>query len=491
MKICVLQPDYSTSVVDYKNYDPPRNLSHLLPDDFQVDHVFLNKATTYRQIKELKKQGYDIFVNLCQGYLDWDIPSIDVVIALEQLNLPYTGPSSNLYDPPKELMKYVSYCQGINTPASVVAETLTDIEKACRDLTFPLFVKPAAAGDSLGIDEKSYVTTEIELKNKAADIIENFDQALIEEYIQGREFTVLVAANPNAHLSPIIYQPLEFVFSEGERFKTYDLKVTQHHPESNIPCTDPQLDFRLREAAKQIFLGFNGVGYARLDFRVNESEEIFFLEINFACCVFYQEGIQGEGSADYILKYDGVGQSGFLKHIIDEGIVRHQRRQKKYKRRGNTISGYGIYAVTEIKAGELVWQGEETAQRIVTRSYVQSYWNTSEQEVFQRYAYPLSEEVFILWSENPTEWAPQNHSCEANTAYRGLNVYAVRDIAAGEELTLDYSTFCDGNMLEFQCQCQSPNCRGIIRGTPLNSVTRREQELISARTLPLKEYKNP
>jgi len=40
MKICVLQPDYSTSTVDYKNYDPPRDLSRLLPGH-EVDHIFL------------------------------------------------------------------------------------------------------------------------------------------------------------------------------------------------------------------------------------------------------------------------------------------------------------------------------------------------------------------------------------------------------------------------------------------------------------------
>ena len=51
MKICVLQPDYSTSDVDYKNYDPPRNLSKLLPDD-EVHHVFLNKLSTYQQLKK-------------------------------------------------------------------------------------------------------------------------------------------------------------------------------------------------------------------------------------------------------------------------------------------------------------------------------------------------------------------------------------------------------------------------------------------------------
>ena len=36
---------------------------------------------------------------------------------MELLNLPFTGPTSLLYDPPKELMKYVAYTEGINTPA--------------------------------------------------------------------------------------------------------------------------------------------------------------------------------------------------------------------------------------------------------------------------------------------------------------------------------------------------------------------------------------
>lgn len=476
MKICVLQPDYSQSrfTLDYKNYEPPRNLSHLLPED-QVDHVFLNKATTYRQLKDLKKQGYDIFVNLCTGCLDWDVPSIDVIVALEQLNLPYTGPTFDLYDPGKELMKFVAYSAGVRTPAFVKAETLADVERACQNLQFPLFVKPAASSDSLGIDHQSYVTTKEALQSKVAELIANFGQVLIDEYIPGREFTVLVAANPEDRRSPITYQSLEFVFPEGEQFKTYDLKVRQHHPDSNIPCSDSELDLRLREAAKNIFLTFNGVGYARLDFRVNEQKEIFFLEINFNPSIFFEEG--EEASADYILKFSDNGQTKFLKYIIAEGIDRYKRRDKKFKVRGSSISGYGIYAVTDLKAGEIIFQGEEYPKRIVTRDYVQSHWSTSEQEEFRQYAVPLSEEVFIFWDENPANWTPQNHSCEPNIGYRGLNIYALNDIAVGEELTVDYATIENENFPEFQCQCGSPKCRGIIRGTPGNSVTQRQKKL--------------
>src|SRR5882672_10760764 len=119
MKVCVLQPDYSTTSVDYKNYDPPRDLTSLLSNGDKVVHVFLNKLTTYKQLKSLSKEGFDIFVNLCEGYLEWEIPSIDVIHTLDTLNLPYTGPSPVLYDPTTPLMKYVAYCAGVNTPASV------------------------------------------------------------------------------------------------------------------------------------------------------------------------------------------------------------------------------------------------------------------------------------------------------------------------------------------------------------------------------------
>ena len=194
MKVCVLQPDYSTTAVDYKNYDPPRNLSALLPGA-EVDHVFLNKLTTYNQLKQLSKKNYDIFVNLCEGYLEWEVPSIDVIYFLELLNLPFTGPSSVLYDPPKELMKYVAYTEGVSTPAYALIQELRDISRSCRHLKYPLFVKPAKAGDSLGIDEFSLVDNEDELYKKAAEIIEEYGPLLVEEYIEGREFTVMLVAN--------------------------------------------------------------------------------------------------------------------------------------------------------------------------------------------------------------------------------------------------------------------------------------------------------
>ena len=473
MKVCVLQPDYSTSAVDYQYYDPPRNLSSLLPGA-EVDHVFLNKLTTYKQLKALQHKGYDIFVNLCEGYLEWEVPSIDVIYTLELLQLPFTGPSTLLYDPPKERMKYVAFCEGVLTPAYVLIEKEEDLVTACTQLRFPLFIKPAKAGDSLGIDEHSLVHTREELAEKVRSIQNEYEQLLAEEYIAGREFTVLIAANADGKTATT-FKPVEFIFPEGFAFKTYALKTSELHPDANIPCTDPVIEEQLREAAQRIFKGFNGSGYARLDFRLNEKGELYFLEINFTCSVFYSDGY--EGSADYIVKYDGIGQAAFLRLMIAEGMARHQRIQKKYIIKGNAIAGYGIYATKHIKAKDLIFNGEGLSQRLITRRHVEENWNNTEKEIFRRYAYPVSNEVFLLWDNDPSAWAPQNHSCQPNTAYDGLNVIAICAIAPGQELTLDYSSFLDERMEPFQCRCGATNCRGLVTGLPGNSVTAREIKL--------------
>ncbi len=473
MKICVLQPDYSTTGVDYKNYDPPRDLSVLIPEH-EVHTVFLNKLSTYSQLKELSKQGYDVFVNLCEGYLEWEVPSIDVIYTLEILNLPFTGPTTKLYDPPKELMKYLAFCEGVKTPGYVIIRTLPDVDEAVKHLSFPLFVKPAKAGDSLGVDEHSLVHNKIELQQKCICILEEYGPLLVEEYIAGREFTVLVAANTDEH-SCTVFRPIEYIFPKGKEFKTYSLKTSELHPDCNVPCTDEVLDKQLREATAKIFKGFSGVGYARLDFRVNDKNEVYFLEINFTCSVFYKDGY--EGSADYILKFDGIGQAGFLRHIIAEGIARHERKKKSYYIKGNSIAGYGIYASRDINAGEIIFKGEGRSQRIITKRFVEKNWTEDEKLHFRRYAYPISDETFILWDEDPAEWAPQNHCCDPNTFFDGLNVLAIIPISKDQELTLDYANFLDDEMEPFDCQCGSPNCRKTVSGQPGNSLTLREKNL--------------
>lgn len=460
MRICVLQPSYAGSSCDYQRYDPPRDLSRLLPGH-EFHHEFLHKISAFGRIKALQRRGFDIYVNLCEGYRDSDVPSIDVVHALEDLNLPFTGPTSRLYDPTKDLMKLVALSSGVAVPAWHLVGVGDDLRTATRTLRFPLFVKPSAYGDSLGIDEHSLVATPEELQRQVSAKLPEFGRLLVEEYVDGREFTVLVAADPDPARPAAAFTPIEFVFPPGPHFKTYDLKVRQFHPECNVPCKEPGLADRLKAAALQVFAGFTGEGYARMDFRVDADGRVFFLEANFTCSVFYPEGYQG--SADYILAFDGVGQGGFLRAIIDEGLARHARRQLPYAVRSSG-NGFAMFAARDLACGSVVFEGEGRAQRIVTRAHVEQTWSAEDRDVFYRYAYPISPDVFVLWDTEPAGWAPQNHSCDPNTEFVGLNLVARRDIRSGEELTVDYGTFYDRHMTPFDCGCGSPNCRRRVFG---------------------------
>lgn len=59
-----------------------------------------------------------------------------------------------------------------------------------------------------------------------------------------------------------------------------------------------------------------------------------------------------------------------------------------------------------------------------------------------------------------------NHSCQPSAGIRlveqGYLVIALRDIAAHEEITYDYSTYCSGSRESFSCMCHADNCRGVI-----------------------------
>jgi D-alanine-D-alanine ligase-like ATP-grasp enzyme len=475
MKVCVLQASYEKSEMlqDYARHDPPRNLSALAPD-WSFEHVFLDKGTVYRRLKELKKDGFDIFVNLCEGHLEWDVPSIDVIHALESLDVPFTGPPSRLYEPRKEMLKLIARYAQVPTPQFVLARNEADVTRAASRLRFPLFVKPNEGGDSFGIDDDSLCPDTASLTRKGSEMLGRFEAILIEEFLPGREFSVLVASNPADVKAPRVYQPVEFSFPAGVRFKSYDLKNTQFHPECNVPVTDPALEQALMDAARRVFINHSGTGYCRMDFRLDSTGKPHVIDANFTCSVFYPEGFYG--TADYILSQDGTGPAGFLRHIVAEGIARHRARHPVYTIRNDGVSGLGIEAVRNIARGEIVFQGEERPQSIVTKRWVDEHWNETDKQTFAEYAYPLDDEVFILWSNNPQDWAPQNHCCDPNTGYAGLNVVALRAISAGEELTLDYADFCNETAASFECTCGASNCRGVVSGTPGNSVFLRESK---------------
>lgn len=474
MKVCVLQASYERSDIlrDHAQYDPPRDLSHLAPE-WSFTNLFLHKATVYNQLRDAKKQGFDLYVNLCEGHATWDIAGVDVIHALDSLDLPYTGPRADLYEPRKDALKLVARYAGVRTPRFAAVSTVDEVAREIRHLRFPLFVKPNGSGDSWGIDAASYCNDLAAVQSKTAELLTQNDSVLIEEFLGGREFSALVAADPDDPKNPLVYPPVEFRFPDGESFKTYELKNTRFLPDSNARLADAALEAAVKKAAQQFFVTYGAAGYCRMDFRLDQDGAPNILDANFTCSVFYPDGYYG--TADYILKLDSGGAPAFFRHIVREGVARWKARHAAYVVRNDGLSGLGIEAARAIGKGEVVFKGEERSQRIATRRWVEANWTAEEKIAFAQYAYPLDEEVFILWSDDPMEWAPQNHSCDPNCGYDGLNVVALRDIAKGDELTLDYADFCSETSAEFPCACGAANCRGYVKGSPGNSVALREQ----------------
>jgi len=118
--------------------------------------------------------------------------------------------------------------------------------------------------------------------------------------------------------------------------------------------------------------------------------------------------------------------------------------------RRSGIDGLGAFALRPFRAGEVVLRWD-TSER-VPRSRVPDLPDSE-----KKYLHPYDEESLIV-VQPPERYV--NHSCDNNTVVRDFCDVAVRDIAAGEEVTSDYEA--DGAGLKFECRCGSAECRGSI-----------------------------
>ena len=125
-------------------------------------------------------------------------------------------------------------------------------------------------------------------------------------------------------------------------------------------------------------------------------------------------------------------------------------------REDKTIEGRGMFAREPIAKGEriTIWGGD-----VVDRAQFEKLGEHQKRQSAQ------VEEDFYLVSSKPGGGDYINHSCDPNAGLDGqIVIRAMRDIAAGEEVTIDYA-MCDGDPTdEFECLCGSPRCRRIVTG---------------------------
>ncbi len=319
MRICLLTTQ-DLDAVPFPADDWPCDPRPFLPEASWHLQV-LEKATSAETVTALVEEGFDLFFNLCDGAADEETPGIEVVETLERMRVPFTGATSAYYEPSRVRMKEACAAQGIPTPAFVLASDAKDVERAAATLRFPLFVKHHSSYASVSLSRASRVVTPAGLRRQARKIITRHGKALIEEFIDGSETTVLVVENPDDPMRPTTYTPLQYRFPEGESFKHAKLKWVDYDALSSFPVEDPVLEARLRDVSARFFVELNGASFGRCDLRVDADGTPYMLEINPNCGVYYPE--TDPGSADLILARDPAGHAGFTRRIVAAAFKRH------------------------------------------------------------------------------------------------------------------------------------------------------------------------
>lgn len=231
------------------------------------------------QIKELQ---IDFVFNIAEGFggrsREAHIPSL-----LEMIKIPYSGsdPLGLAVTLEKGITKRIAASLAIPTPSFWVLEGMEDLSKVPQH--FPSFVKPLWQGSSKGIRRTSRVENSEDLEREVERLFENYagDGVMVEEYVEGREFTVGVVGNK----SPEVIGIMEIAFRDPrQKDFCYSLEVKRNWKDEVEYHVPPRLDRRVEAAicksAVQLFRTLKLRDVARFDFRMDPKGLFYFLEVN-------------------------------------------------------------------------------------------------------------------------------------------------------------------------------------------------------------------
>ncbi len=264
----------------------------------------------------------DIVFNLLeefQGIVTYDQ---HVVAYLELLKQPYTGcnPRGMMISRDKVLSKQVLAYHRIPTPRFALLPRGRRY-RIPRRLQYPLFVKSATEDASLGIAQASVVYDAQKLAERVEFIHEQINSdALVEEYIEGRELYVGVLGNQRLNTFPV--WEMDFGTLPGmmagiaTRKVKWDRQYQSKHGIRTARAKDlPNgADALFDRMAKRIFRALYLSGYARMDFRMRADGSIFVLEANCNPNLSYGEDFAESAAAA------GVPYGNLLERIMRLGL---------------------------------------------------------------------------------------------------------------------------------------------------------------------------
>jgi len=234
-----------------------------------------------------KKNRVDMVFNIAEGkhgrFRESEVPAV-----LDYLNIPYTGSEtfSLALALNKALTKKILRAENIPTPNFQLF--VKGDEELSADLAFPLIVKPNCEGSAKGINKTNVVNNKDELFKKVRECIDIYRQeALVEEFIEGKELTVGILENGKTRVLPILEIDFSNCKKSGEYFYSWKMKEFQGNtelglvPEFYCPARlDKDIEEKVKDVALRTHRAVGCLDISRTDIRLDKSNIPYVLEIN-------------------------------------------------------------------------------------------------------------------------------------------------------------------------------------------------------------------
>ena len=174
MRICVLAD------MELKEFDPSQYLIDYSWEMFVPQPPVVDFLCTLDNEKK-----FDVYFNLCDGSDDDEEKycGLDIVRALEELNLPFTGADSRFYNPTREEMQAVADSVGVRFARGVNVTDVGELDALDGTLKYPLMVKHPNSYASTAMTRNSRVDTPQKLREQVKRICHRFGSARVEELV--------------------------------------------------------------------------------------------------------------------------------------------------------------------------------------------------------------------------------------------------------------------------------------------------------------------
>jgi len=250
----------------------------------------------------IQRMGYEVKLNVCENKacLDEVIqrkPELVILAVkyialkteediwlsdyLSQHKINFTGSLRDVlkFDSNKVKAKIHLSNKGINTARYFIATPGQYNSERELPFTFPLFLKPLDAANGNGIDDLSYVTSFDNFESKVASLYDSFNQpVLVEEYLDGREFTVAVIEKNNNELILSAVEITPPTSTNG--LKILGAQAKKDDSETMVRINDNDIKARVTTLATEAFNSLGVRDFGRIDIKTDKRGECFFMEAN-------------------------------------------------------------------------------------------------------------------------------------------------------------------------------------------------------------------